>query len=177
MFDIRSCHPFACRYSKRGITPSVCTVSKLTLSQNHDASANRPEATKVKYFIFATLYRRPRGPASPRVGRSTTAASVGVGWTHRSPIPHPRMPTNAAFHRCACTYDLRIVGAEVVSAIRIRNTQYCPCASITHTVVCVIPKYSKYPVSAIRPKCKYPMYPKYPCTSRVYMRVRTSSML
>ena len=101
LFDIRSCHPFACRYSERGITPSVCTVSKLTLSQNHDASAKRPEATKVKYFIFATLYRRPRGPASPRVGRSTTAASVGVGWTHRSPIPHPPMPTNAAFHRCA----------------------------------------------------------------------------
>ena len=39
---------------------------------------------------------------------------------------------------------------------------YSPSSSITHTVVCVILMYPKYPVSAILPHIKYPLVSWYP---------------
>ena len=44
---------------------------------------------------------------------------------------------------------------------------YSPSSSITHTVVCVILMYPKYPVSAILPHIKYPLVSWYPWHSRV----------
>ena len=43
---------------------------------------------------------------------------------------------------------------------------YSPSSSITHTVVCVILMYPKYPVSAILPHIKYPLVSWYPWHSR-----------
>ena len=53
---------------------------------------------------------------------------------------------------------------------------YSPSSSITHTVVCVILMYPKYPVSAILPHIKYPLVSWYPWHSRVTKNICASGI-